>query len=219
MMMRTINPKQVLVFYDEPILFTATDAVESLYLCLLSSIPDVYDCTAIRISHGRLTEYLSKRVDLRTVFTNPEFPGEYFRVTPDEEERLILSPLDEKDLTEDRLPEEGDYHNGETQTHKFPIQSATYPRPDRHTSWRRKTRNLQTGRAGKSALTRLYRVQYEHHDTPLPPSLTTKSPPKRAKTHETESALGASILRPLKHSYTPCSMNRASTTLTPKQCQ
>ena len=107
--MTVINPKQILVFYDEPILFTATDAVESLYLCLLSSIPDEYDCTAIRISHGRLTEYLSKRVDLRAIFTNPEIPGEYFRVTPDGEERLILSPLDAKDLTEDRLPEEGDF--------------------------------------------------------------------------------------------------------------
>lgn len=107
--MTVINPKQILVFYDEPILFTATDAVESLYLCLLSSIPDEYDCTAIRISHGRLTEYLSKRVDLRAIFTNPEIPGEYFRVPPDGEERLILSPLDAKDLTEDRLPEEGDF--------------------------------------------------------------------------------------------------------------
>ena len=83
MIMRTINPKQVLVFYDEPILFTATDAVESLYLCLLSSIPDEYDCTAIRISPRRLSEYLSRRVDLRSVFTNPEIPGEYFRVTHD----------------------------------------------------------------------------------------------------------------------------------------
>ncbi len=136
MIMRTINPKQVLVFYDEPILFTATDAVESLYLCLLSSIPDEYDCTAIRISPRRLSEYLSRRVDLRAIFTNPEIPGEYFRVTPDGEERLILSPLDEKDLTEDRLPEEGDYYNGETQTHNFPIQSAPYPRPNKHTSWR-----------------------------------------------------------------------------------
>lgn len=107
--MTVINPKQILIFYDEPILFTARDAVESLYLCLLSSIPDEYDCTAIRISQGRLTEYQSKRVDLRAVFTNPEIPSEYFRVTPDGEERLILSPLDGKDLTEDRLPEEGDF--------------------------------------------------------------------------------------------------------------
>lgn len=135
--MSAVTPKQILVFYDEPILFTATDAVESLYLCLLSSIPDEYDCTAIRISHSRLTEYLSKRIDLRTVFTNPEIPGEYFRVTADGEERLILSPLDEKDLTEDRLPEEGDYYNGETQTDKIPIQTAPYPRPNKHTSWRK----------------------------------------------------------------------------------
>ena len=136
--MTVINPKQILVFYAAPILFTVTDAVESLYLCLLSSIPDEYDCTAIRISHGRLTEYLSKRVDLRAIFTNPEIPGEYFRVTPDGEERLILSPLDAKDLTEDRLPEEGDF-----------IQKYA-------TIW----------------------------DT----ALTTRSPPKRAKTQETESA-------------------------------
>lgn len=135
--MLAVTPKQILVFYDEPILFTATDAVESLYLCLLSSIPDEYDCTAIRISYGRLTEYLSKRVDLRTVFTNPEIPSEYFRVTADGEERFILSPLDEKDLTEDRLPEEGDYYNGETQTDKIPIQTAPYPRPNKHTSWRK----------------------------------------------------------------------------------
>ena len=135
--MLAVTPKQILVFYDEPILFTATDAVESLYMCLLSSIPDEYDCTAIRISHSRLTEYLSKRIDLRTVFTNPEIPSEYFRVTADGEERLILSPLDEKDLTEDRLPEEGDYYNGETQTDKIPIQTAPYPRPNKHTSWRK----------------------------------------------------------------------------------
>ena len=152
MIMRTINPKQILVFYDEPILFTATDAVESLYLCLLSSIPDKYDCTAIRISPRRLSEYLSRRVDLRSVFTNPEIPGEYFRVTPDGEERLILSPLDEKYLTEDRLPEEGDYYNGETQTHNFPIQSAPYPRPDRHTSWRRENAEFANWSRGQKCI-------------------------------------------------------------------
>lgn len=152
MIMRTINPKQVLVFYDEPILFTATDAVESLYLCLLSSIPDEYDCTAIRISHGRLTEYLSKRVDLRAIFTNPEIAGEYFRVTPGGEERLILSPLDEKDLTEDRLPEEGDYYNGETQTHNFPIQSAPYPRPDKHTLWRKENAEFANWSRGQKCI-------------------------------------------------------------------
>ena len=150
MMMRTINPKQILVFYDEPILFTATDAVESLYLCLLSSIPDEYDCTAIRISYGRLTEYLSKRVDLRTVFTNPEIPGEYFRVTPDGEEHLILSPLDEKDLTEDRLPEEGDYYNGETQTHDDANLSASYPRPDKQTSWRKENARFTDWRPSRT---------------------------------------------------------------------
>ena len=167
--MLAVTPKQILVFYDEPILFTATDAVESLYLCLLSSIPDKYDCTAIRISPRRLSEYLSRRVDLRTVFTNPEIPGEYFRVTPDGEERLILSPLDAKDLTEDRLPEEGDF-----------IQKYA-------TIW----------------------------DT----ALTTKSPPKRAKTQETASAQDASTPLPLKRSSVLCSMNRANTSLTPKQCQ
>ena len=152
MIMRTINPKQVLVFYDEPILFTATDAVGSLYLCLLSSIPDEYDCTAIRISYGRLTEYLSKRVNLRTVFTNPEIPGEYFRVTPDGEERLILSPLDEKDLTEDRLPEEGDYYNGETQTHDDANLSAPYPRPNKHTSWRKENAEFANWSRGQKCI-------------------------------------------------------------------
>ena len=136
MTMRTINPKQVLVFYDEPILFTATDAVESLYLCLLSSIPDEYDCTAIRISPRRLSEYLSKRVDLRAIFTNPEIPGEYFRVTPDGEESLVLSPLAAKELTEDRLPEEGDYYDGDLTKHDDTNLSAPYPRPNKHTSWR-----------------------------------------------------------------------------------
>ena len=148
--MLAVTPKQILVFYDEPILFTATDAVESLYLCLLSSIPDEYDCTAIRISYGRLTEYLSKRIDLRTVFTNPEIPGEYFRVTADGEERLILSPLDEKDLTEDRLPEEGDYYNGETQTHDDANLSAPYPRPDKQTSWRKENAQFIDWRASRT---------------------------------------------------------------------
>lgn len=135
--MTVIKPKQILAFYDEPVLFTATDALNSLYLCLLSAVPDVYDCTAIRISPRRLSEYLSRRVDLRTVFANPEIAGEYFRVNVDGEERLILSPLDAKDLTEDRLPEEGDYYDGDHPTRDDTSLSAPYPRPYKHTSWKK----------------------------------------------------------------------------------
>lgn len=151
-MMRTIKPKQILVFYDEPILFTATDAVESLYLCLLSSNPDEYDCTAIRISHCRLTEYLSKRVDLRTVFTNPEIAGEYFRITADGEDRLILSTLDAKGLTEDRLPEEGDYYDGEYPAHDNTNLSSPYPQPNKHTSWRKENAKFANWSQGQKRI-------------------------------------------------------------------
>ena len=125
--------------------------MESLYLCLLSSNPDEYDCTAIRISHCRLTEYLSKRVDLRTVFTNPEIAGEYFRVTADGEDRLILSTLDAKGLTEDRLPEEGDYYDGEYRRTTTRISSAPYPQPNKHTSWRKEKCEIRKLVAGTKA--------------------------------------------------------------------
>lgn len=64
---------QILVYYDIPEIFIATDEVGTKYLCLLVDADNesiLYISTPI--SKERLTEFIVGRADLRDIFVNPE---------------------------------------------------------------------------------------------------------------------------------------------------
>ena len=102
-------------FYDEPLLYTAKDEFGALYLCLYSAIEDRYDCTAVEITPRRLAQYMSRDVDLRTVYLEPESDA-YFSVTSPDDDTLEINPLPAACLTEERLPAEGLYFLGDFST-------------------------------------------------------------------------------------------------------
>ena len=99
---------QILDYCDVPQLFTARDAFDALYLCLLYEDSPVSRYTAIRLSSKRLSEFLSGKLDLRFLYVHPEQNKEYFDVTFEGNE-FQMKTMSSQSLQEDRLPVEGYY--------------------------------------------------------------------------------------------------------------
>lgn len=115
--------EKVLDFYDVPQLFLARDKFEAQYICLLYEDSPVCKYAAIRISGKRINDFLSGKIDLRTIFEHPENSGEFYDVAFDED-AYQATALDIDNLPEDRLPEKGytlDADSHETMTVNFPV--------------------------------------------------------------------------------------------------
>lgn len=97
---------RVLDFCDIPQLFTARDTFDALYLCLLYDDISDYHYTAIRISHSRLNDFMSNKLDLRELFVNPESASEYFDVIC-RNNTFYKTRLSDSVLPEDKLPSAG----------------------------------------------------------------------------------------------------------------
>lgn len=72
-MSKQLHILQILVYYDIPEIFIATDEVGTKFLSLLVDVDNesmLYMSTAI--SANRLTEFINGRVDLRDIFLTPE---------------------------------------------------------------------------------------------------------------------------------------------------
>lgn len=77
-MKTTITIDKVLVYYDLPQVFVGRDAVGSLFLCLLEESHEEYDeYLGIRLSQNKLFELLAGKVDLRSIYTQPEIQEYY----------------------------------------------------------------------------------------------------------------------------------------------
>lgn len=97
---------KILDYYDEPQLFVARDKFDAQYICLLCGGDEGDRYTAVKISNGRLSDFLGGKVDLRQLFVSPEIAGEYYDVIPNGD-HLCVSPLGSDTLPENRLPEDG----------------------------------------------------------------------------------------------------------------
>ena len=104
---------QILDYCDVPQLFTARDAFDTLYLCLLYEDSPICRYTGIRTSSKRLSEFLNGKHDLRFLFVHPEQCGEYFDISLQSNE-YHKEVLNEHILQEDKLPAEGYYMVGNT---------------------------------------------------------------------------------------------------------
>jgi len=102
----SIRIDRVLDFYDVPQLFTARDAFDTLYLCLLYEDSPECRYTAIRISGRKLDCFLTGKTDLRELFLHPETPDEYFEVSVHDKLFKISGKVNAP-IPEARLPQEG----------------------------------------------------------------------------------------------------------------
>jgi hypothetical protein len=105
----SIQYQRTLVEYDVPQVFLATDAVGTNYLCLLVKQTEQHDRYAsVAVSLGRLSDFLSGRVDLLTIMASPEMGVRYYvDLMGDETHKLVLHEVDV--FPASWLPEEGFY--------------------------------------------------------------------------------------------------------------
>ncbi len=99
-MKTTITIDKVLVYYDLPQVFVGRDVVGGLFLCLLEESQEEYDeYLGIRISQYKLFEFLAGKVDLRSIYTQPEI-HQYYVIRGFNEYEVIESKsvVEENDL-------------------------------------------------------------------------------------------------------------------------
>ncbi len=114
--MKNLSLARILVFYDEIQIFTAKDAVGCIYLCLLyDSSAEESNYLGVSISQDRLDSFLKGILDLREVLTQPEIPGQYYRIVM-KKDSIQAFDLTEEDIQESMLPAEGYFFEPDEQT-------------------------------------------------------------------------------------------------------
>ena len=96
----SITIDRVLVYYDLPQVFVGRDVVGSMYLCLFEESQEEYDeYLGIRISRYKLLELMAGKIDLRSIFIQPEIQ-EYYIIRGFEEFVVVesRSTVEERDL-------------------------------------------------------------------------------------------------------------------------
>ncbi len=120
----TLTVDRILDYCDEPLLFTARDEFDTLYLAMLTQ-DEAPQYVAIKISNHRLCEFENGKIDLRSIYKNPENEGCYFQLTIDNDK--LLSTLGPNVITEKDLPEEGYYLTG----NEHELVTVNIPRKDK----------------------------------------------------------------------------------------
>lgn len=110
-MPKTVQYVRTLVYYDAPQVFVAADVVGTNYLSLLVSQSGEGDrYVLVPVSEGRLSDFQSGRVDLRSVFTQPETDTFYSSVVPVDGTLSTLSLAPISSIDESWLPDEGFFY-------------------------------------------------------------------------------------------------------------
>ncbi len=103
--MKELNFKQILVYYDTPEVFLANDSISNNYMCLLAEENDessLYISTPI--TPDRLLQFMNGKIDLRSIYTEPEINEIYTFTEIDE---TINAELLTTSIDENHLPESG----------------------------------------------------------------------------------------------------------------
>ena len=111
-MLKKLNISQILVYYDMPELFIATDEVDTNFICLLVDLNDnVPNYIATAISSNRLGAFIKGQVELKEILSEPQ-TNEWYTFIIDNEQ--IFASRTEFDIIPDQfLPENGFYLNNE----------------------------------------------------------------------------------------------------------
>lgn len=110
MRQNVLQIEKIIEYYDVPQLFIGRDRFDTQYMCLLYDDTPVCKYTAIRISNSKCHEFYLGKIDLRTVFLEPEFRDEYFDVQGSNE-GYILDETPHSNISEEKLPMEGFYND------------------------------------------------------------------------------------------------------------
>lgn len=107
-----LNFIEVIVFYEVPQIFIATDIFDTKYLCLLYPHDDelCYKYLAVRISEKRLNLFKGQIIDLLSIYQDPE-DGCYFDVVVKDANDIIATPLPANQIQPFMLPDDGFYCN------------------------------------------------------------------------------------------------------------
>ncbi len=111
-MQKRLKISQILVYYDIPELFIATDDVDTNYICLLLEIVEgMPNFVATPISTNRLSKFIKGQIELRQILTEPEINEWYsFNI---ENEDIIANRLALESFPQKELPDTGFFLNNE----------------------------------------------------------------------------------------------------------
>ncbi len=107
-----LNFIEVIVFYEVPQIFIATDIFNAKYICLLYPHDDesCYKYLAVRISEKRLNLFKGNIIDLLSIYKKPE-DNNYFDVVIREADDIIATPIAANQIQSFMLPDDGFYCN------------------------------------------------------------------------------------------------------------
>ena len=105
---------EVIVFYEIPQVFVATDIFGANYLCLLYPYDDetCYKYLAVRISEKRLNLFKGQKIDLLSIYKKPE-DNSYLDVIVRGANDILAIPLESIKVQPFMLPDEGFFCNYE----------------------------------------------------------------------------------------------------------
>ena len=103
---------EVIVFYEVPQIFIATDIFDTRYLCLLYPHNEelCYKYLAVRISEKRLNLFKGNIIDLLSIYKTPE-DNEDFDVVVKEANDITAIPISANQIQPFMLPDDGFYCN------------------------------------------------------------------------------------------------------------
>lgn len=101
---------EVIVFYEVPQIFIATDIFDTKYLCLLYPSDDdlYYRYLAVKISENRLNQFKGQNIDLLSIYKDPEDRC-YFDVVVKDANDITAISLEADRIQPFMLPDEGFY--------------------------------------------------------------------------------------------------------------
>ena len=103
---------EVIVFYDVPQVFIASDIFDAKYVCMLYPCEEdlYYKYLSVRISENRLNLLKGNMIDLLSIYKTPEETN-YFNVVVKDAEDIIAMPIDRSQVEDYMLPDDGFYCN------------------------------------------------------------------------------------------------------------
>lgn len=103
--------EEVIVFYEVPQVFVASDIFDTKYICLLyPADADYYKYLAVKISTRRLDAFKGATLDLLSIYTEPE-DGTYYDVTVKGSTNISAEIITKEAVSSSMLPDEGFYCN------------------------------------------------------------------------------------------------------------
>lgn len=124
-MRTTIYLKEILLYYDTPQLFVASDRVGTNYLCMLVEQNKEFDSfVCVQVSNQKLDNFCNGYIDLKSIFVAPEISRFYIATVSDyQSNNYDISACDFEVLPEEWLPDDGLYINLEKAKSEILIES------------------------------------------------------------------------------------------------